>query len=105
MHYTCMVNVLGQVGHLEEEKLLIDNMSVKPNVVTWKMLLGACKTYSIVELGKVIVKEVLKLKPKDAGAYVLLGNIYAAAGKWDKALVHTMMQEREVFGRSQGKAR
>ena len=94
---TCMVDVLGRAGHLEEAKLLIGNMPVEADGATWGALLGACRTYGNVDLGKLAANELLKLEPKDASAYVLLSNIYAAAGKWEEVLwVRTMMQERGI---------
>ena len=93
----CMVDVVGRAGHLEEAKLFIDKMPVEPNEATWGALLGACRTYGNVDLGKLAANELLKLEPKDASAYVLLSNIYAAAGKWEEVLwVRTMMQERGI---------
>ncbi|CAM6127951.1 unnamed protein product [Calypogeia fissa] len=97
VHYTCIVDLLGRAGHLKEAMLFIRNMPVEPDVVTWGALLGACRTYGNVELGEVAVKELLKLEPNDANAYVLLSNIYAGAGKWEqRQSVRTMMQERGV---------
>ena len=93
----CMVDVVGRAGHLEEAKLFIDKMPVEPNEATWGALLGACRTYGNVDLGKLAANELLKLEPKDASAYVLLSNIYAAAGKWEEVLwVRTTMQERGI---------
>ena len=93
----CMVDVVGRAGHLEEAKLFIDKMPVEPNEATWGALLGACRTYGNVDLGKLAANELLKLEPKDASAYVLLSNIYAAAGKCEEVLwVRTMMQERGI---------
>ena len=93
----CMVDVVGRAGHLEEAKLFIDKMPVEPNEATWGALLGACRTYGNVDLGKLAANERLKLEPMDASAYVLLSNIYAAAGKWEEVLwVRTMMQERGI---------
>ncbi|CAM6128519.1 unnamed protein product [Calypogeia fissa] len=97
VHYTCMVDLLGRAGHLEEANLFISNMAVEPNGVTWKALLGACRTYGNVELGELAAEELLRLEPNDSAAYVLLSNIYAAAGKWDKvSFVRTLMLERGV---------
>jgi hypothetical protein len=96
-HYTCMVDLLGRAGHLEEAKIFINDMPVEPNGVTWTALLGACRTYGNVELGELAANKLFKLEPSKASAYVLLSNIYAAAGKWEKvSLVRTMMQERGV---------
>ena len=97
LHCNCMVDLLGRGGHLEEAKCFIDNMPVEPNGATWGTLLGACRSYGNVELGELAANEVFKLQPKDASPYVLLSNIYAAAGKWDEvSLVRTMMQERGI---------
>ncbi len=49
-HYSCMVDLLGRVGHLEEAKISIHDMPVEPNGVTWTTLLGASRTYGNVEL-------------------------------------------------------
>jgi len=97
VHWNCMVDILGRAGHLEEAKLLIDNMPVEPGESTWGALLGACRSYGNVELGELAAKERLKLEPKDASTYVLLSNIYAAAENWEKvSSVRTTMQERGI---------
>ncbi|CAM6092218.1 unnamed protein product [Calypogeia fissa] len=97
VHYTCMVDLLGRAGYLEEAKLFISDMPVEADGVIWTALLGACRTYGNVELGELAAKELFKLEPDNASTYVLLSNIYAAAGKWDKQeLVRTMMKERAV---------
>ncbi|CAM6097083.1 unnamed protein product [Calypogeia fissa] len=98
MHYTCMVDLLGRAGRLEEAKLLICDMPVEPDGVTWGALLGACRTYGNVELGELVAEELFKIEPDNSYPYVLLSNIYAAAGKWEKvSLVRTMMEKRGVW--------
>ncbi|KAL6538544.1 hypothetical protein OROGR_012532 [Orobanche gracilis] len=37
------------------------------------------------EVGDEIYRELIQLKPNDAGCYVLLSNMYALAGNWDSA--------------------
>ena len=97
VHYTCMVDLLGRAGRLEETKRLISSMPVEANAGTWGALLGACRTYGNVELGELAAKEFMKLEPADASPYVLLSNIYAAAGQWDQvAFIRHMMQERGI---------
>jgi pentatricopeptide repeat protein len=97
VHWSCMVDMLGRAGHLEEAKLLIDSIPVEPNVAAWGALLGACRSYGNVEFGELAVKERVKLELENASTYVLLSNIYAAAAKWEEvSLVRTMMQERGV---------
>ena len=97
VHYSCMVDLLGRAGLLEETKRLISSMPVEADAGTWGALLGACRTYGNVELGELAAKEVLKLEPADASPYVLLSNIYAAAGQWDRvSFIRYMMQERGI---------
>ena len=97
VHYSCMADLLGRAGLLEETKRFISSMPVEADAGTWGALLGACRTYGNVELGELAAKEVLKLEPADASPYVLLSNIYAAAGQWDQvSFIRYMMQERGI---------
>ena len=97
VHYTCMVDLLGRAGLLEETKRYISSVPVEANAGTWGALLGACRTYGNVELGELAAKEVMKLEPAGASPYVLLSNIYAAAGQWDQvSFIRHMMQERGI---------
>ena len=97
VHYTCMVDLLGRAGLLKDTKRFISSMPVEPDAGTWGALLGACRTYGNVELGELAAKEVIKLEPAGASPYVLLSNIYAAAGQWDQvSFIRHMMQERGI---------
>jgi pentatricopeptide repeat protein len=44
-HYTCMVDLLGHAGNLQEAENVIKSMPFKPDVATWMVLLGACRTH------------------------------------------------------------
>ena len=97
VHYSCMVDLLGRAGLLEETKRFINSLPVEADAGTWGALLGACRTYGNVELGELAAKEVMKLDPADASPYVLLSNIYAAAGQWDQvSFIRHLMQERGI---------
>ncbi|CAM6097174.1 unnamed protein product [Calypogeia fissa] len=97
VHYTCMVDLLGRAGHLEEAKRFISDIPVEPDTVIWTAFLGACRTYGNVELGELAAEELFKLDPNDASTYVLLSNIYAAARKWENvSWVRAMMDKRGV---------
>lgn len=81
-HYACMVDLLGRGGLLEEAVKLIGGMPMKPDVVVWGAMLGACKTYGNVDIGNQILKQVLELETYSSGLYVLLSNIYFEAKRW-----------------------
>lgn len=83
-HYACMVDILGRAGLLEEAMALINDMPVAPSASVWGALLGACRLHMNVELAELASDQLLKLEPRNHGAIVLLSNIYAKTGQWDK---------------------
>eukprot|EP01018_Ginkgo_biloba_P002101 Gb_06088 [translate_table: standard] len=96
-HYGCMVGLLGRAGHLGEAQDLINKMPIKPDASVWGSLLGACKIHGNIELGEQVAERLFELNPKDATPYVLLSNMYAAAGKWDDSeKMRKMMKDRRV---------
>ncbi|XP_068644925.1 pentatricopeptide repeat-containing protein At2g41080 [Aristolochia californica] len=96
-HYTCLVDLLGRSGCLDEAEQLIRSMPVKPDGVIWKTLLSACKIHRNAEIAKRVTGEVLKLDPRDSAPYVLLSNINALAERWvDVSDVREAMRDRNV---------
>ncbi|XP_068649026.1 putative pentatricopeptide repeat-containing protein At5g08490 [Aristolochia californica] len=83
-HYACMVDLLARSGNLKEAYNFIRTMPLQPNTNVWGSLLGSCKTHHAVELGRVAAKHLSEVEEDDIGHYVVLSNIYAADGKWDK---------------------
>ncbi|GMN42140.1 hypothetical protein TIFTF001_011344 [Ficus carica] len=93
-HYTCIVDLLGRAGRLEEAYDLIKSMTFRPNHAIWGALLGACVTHENVELGEIAAKWLFELEPENTGNYVLMAKIYAAVGRWkDAENVRRMMSE------------
>lgn len=82
-HYACMVNLLGRAGLINEAGELVRNMPIKPDARVWGPLLSACKQHPGSKLAEFAAKKLVDMEPKNAGNYILLSNIYAAAGKWD----------------------
>ncbi|VFQ66621.1 unnamed protein product [Cuscuta campestris] len=96
-HYTCMVDLLGRAGCLDEARSLIESMPMSPDSVVWGCLLSACKTHGDVELGMHIAEKLLEIDPENSGPYVLLSNMYAERGHWkDVTRVRKLMRERGV---------
>ncbi|WVZ00636.1 hypothetical protein V8G54_026705 [Vigna mungo] len=82
-HYTCMVDLLGHCGQLDEAYDLIRRMDVTADSGVWGALLNSCKTHGNVELGEVALEKLIELEPDDSGNYVILANMYAQSGKWE----------------------
>ncbi|XP_022730600.1 pentatricopeptide repeat-containing protein At5g50990 [Durio zibethinus] len=100
-HYGAMVDLFGRAGQLEEAYAIIEAMPMEPDVVIWRALLSACRTYRKPELGEVAIANISRLK---SGDYVLLSNIYCSLNRWESAEgVREMMKNkgiRKIRGRS-----
>lgn len=96
-HYACMVDLFGRAGLLNKAKQIITGMPYKPTAAMWATLLGACKTHGNTEMGEWAAGKLLEMKPDHSGYYVLIANMYAAAGCWSKlAYVRTCMRNLGV---------
>ncbi|GLU09255.1 hypothetical protein SLE2022_261250 [Rubroshorea leprosula] len=83
-HYGCMVDLFGRAGHLEMAYNFIKGMPVEPDASVWGALLAACRIHGNVDLGTSASKHLFEVDSENVGYYVLLSNIYANAGKWER---------------------
>ncbi|KAF6153213.1 hypothetical protein GIB67_016692 [Kingdonia uniflora] len=81
-HYTCMVDLLGRSGCLDEAEALIRSMPVESDIIIWNTLLSACKIHKNTKIAKRVAEDVLKLDSQDSAPYVLLSNIQASTKNW-----------------------
>lgn len=96
-HYSCMVDLLGRAGRLNEARNLIESMPIKPDGAVWGALLGACKIHKNVELAELAFEHVIELEPANIGYYVLLSNIYYDAKNSKGVLrIRFMMKQRKL---------
>jgi pentatricopeptide repeat protein len=96
-HYGCMVDLLGRAGRLNEAQDFINKMPIKPDASVWGCLLSACRIHNNTELAEHAAEHLFELVPQNAAPYVVLSNIYAAAGKWDDIeKVRKMMKDRSI---------
>ncbi|XP_024526340.1 pentatricopeptide repeat-containing protein At2g13600-like [Selaginella moellendorffii] len=83
-HYSCMVDLLGRANRIEEAVGVLRSMPVETNVRIWMAVLAACAKWKNVEFGRVAFEEIVRMEEKKAAAYVLMANIYSAAGRWEE---------------------
>ncbi|CAI0546714.1 unnamed protein product [Linum tenue] len=96
-HYACMVDLLGRSGHLNEAMEFINTIPFKPDPLVLRTLLGACQVHKNTDLGKHVANMIIEQDPDDPAAYVLLSNLYASAGQWDKvAEIRKHMKQRNL---------
>ncbi|XP_043690533.1 pentatricopeptide repeat-containing protein At4g21065-like [Telopea speciosissima] len=98
-HYGCMADLLARTGHLEDAEEFIKSMPVEPDVILWRTLIWACRVYGDIERGERLMSHLqpMKTDSNDCGSYVLLGNVYALAGKWrEKAKMREFMNQKRL---------
>ncbi|KAF5207871.1 Pentatricopeptide repeat-containing protein [Thalictrum thalictroides] len=94
-HYSCMVDLLGRSGRLDDAWEFIRKMPMEPEVDVLGSLLGACRVHNRVELAELVGRELFKKNMDDPGYYILLSNIYASKGKWQEASkVRTIIKQK-----------
>lgn len=92
-HYSCLVELFGRAGLLEEAKeiLLLGASSNKnkagsldEDAIAWRALLNACCSHGDLRLGELAAQRLLQIGG-NSGAFVLLSNFYAVKGKQEEA--------------------
>ncbi|XP_057454229.1 pentatricopeptide repeat-containing protein At1g15510, chloroplastic [Lotus japonicus] len=97
-HYACVVDLLGRAGKLEDAYEFIQKIPMKPDPAVWGALLNACRIHRDVELGELAAENIFQEDTTSVGYYILLSNLYADNGKWDKvAEVRKMMRQNGLI--------
>lgn len=84
-HYSCMVDLLGRSGNLQEAEALLLSMPVAPDGGLWGTLLTACNIHNDPEMGIRIAKKAIESDPENDGYYVIISNLYGSIGRWEEA--------------------
>ncbi|CAA7024967.1 unnamed protein product [Microthlaspi erraticum] len=83
-HYTCVIDMLGRAGKLEEAYELAVAMPVEDSPVVWRSILSSCRLHGNTELAQVAGKRLYELEPEHCGGYVLMSNLYVEAGRYEQ---------------------
>ncbi|KAK9136409.1 hypothetical protein Syun_015739 [Stephania yunnanensis] len=86
-HYAAVADLLGRAGRLEEAYEFISSMprDQERTGSVWSTLLAACRVHKNAELAEKVAENIFKIDPENMGAYVLMSNVYSAAGRWKDA--------------------
>lgn len=84
-HYSCMVDLLGRAGHVEEALKMVKTMPFQPHREVWRSLLSSCRKWKNVELGRQAFECAVSSDNDDPAMYVLMANIYAIAQMPEKS--------------------
>ncbi|KAI4388491.1 hypothetical protein MLD38_000813 [Melastoma candidum] len=92
-HYSCMVDLLGRCGLVQEAYELIKGNSLEPNSAIWGALLGACKIHKDVVVGKEAAERLISMDPTDPRNYIMISSMYSEAGMCEEATRVRMMMK------------
>jgi pentatricopeptide repeat protein len=96
-HHTSMVILLGCAGKFRKAMSVIQAIPSSARPATWLALLGACRKWENVKLGKVAFEKTIQMDDTLGAAYVLMTNIYAAAGMQEDAQEVEAMRVKRVI--------
>ncbi|KAF3451753.1 hypothetical protein FNV43_RR07849 [Rhamnella rubrinervis] len=82
-HRACIVDLLSRAGRIEEAYNFYKRTFPEPAVDVLGILLDGCRANGNVELGKIIARDLLMLRPAGAENYVQLAHSYASMNRWD----------------------
>ncbi|KAG6394670.1 hypothetical protein SASPL_145259 [Salvia splendens] len=103
--YISVLSACSHGGSVEQGRMVLGSMihdGVMPGTEHYSCmvdLLGACLSHGNYELGEEVGRF---LRPEDCGPYVILHNIYAAAGKWADANDVRLLLEQNQFSKAPG---
>ncbi|PKI64231.1 pentatricopeptide repeat-containing protein At2g29760, chloroplastic-like [Punica granatum] len=96
-HFGCLVDLLCRAGRIKEAKNVIDGMPMKPNKIIWMSLLSGSRIQGNISIGEYAAHKLIEIAPETISCYILLSNMYAAAGHWEKvSQVREMMKSKGI---------
>lgn len=96
-HHVCVVDMLGRSGKVQEAYEFIKQMPSQPEPGVWGALLSACNYNGDLKMGRKVAELLFKLEPENVGYYILLSNMYVAAGSWKDAVeMRQIIQDQQL---------
>ncbi|XP_038724256.1 pentatricopeptide repeat-containing protein At3g12770-like [Tripterygium wilfordii] len=92
---SCVVDMLGRSGKLDQALNFIKTMPIQHGPSVWGALVCAAAMHGNLEMQDLAYRFLIQLEPENPSNYVSLSNLHALSRKWDGvAQVRTMMKEK-----------
>ncbi|KAH7424611.1 hypothetical protein KP509_11G015500 [Ceratopteris richardii] len=75
-HFHCAVDLFGRAGQIEKAFVLAEWMPYHPDILVWHTILGACRKWSNVGLGRHVFEHAVRLDQMDVSTYTYMCNIF-----------------------------
>ncbi|GLU03100.1 hypothetical protein SLE2022_203180 [Rubroshorea leprosula] len=85
-HYSCMVDLLGRAGLLNEAEELLQQAPGRGGSVMWSSLLRSCRVHRKEVVGKRAAKVLMDLEPDNFAVYLQASNFYSELGEFETSL-------------------
>ncbi|XP_017975764.1 PREDICTED: pentatricopeptide repeat-containing protein At4g02750 [Theobroma cacao] len=99
-HYTCIVDLLGRFGLIDEAMSFLNQMradGIEVPASVWGALLGACRIHHNIKVGVIAAERVLEIEPHNSGVYLILAEMYLSCGRGEDAeSIRARMEEKGV---------
>ncbi|XP_013672598.2 pentatricopeptide repeat-containing protein At4g04370-like [Brassica napus] len=82
-HLACVVDLLCRAKRVEEAFKFYKENFTKPSIDVLGIILDACRANGETEVEDVVCRDMIDLKPVDAGHYVRLAHSFAAMRRWE----------------------
>ncbi|PIN09767.1 hypothetical protein CDL12_17647 [Handroanthus impetiginosus] len=90
-HHSCMIDLLGRAGLLEEAEKLLKDTPWWGDPVIWSSILRSCRIHQIEEVGKRAAKMLMDLEPDNPSCWLQASKFYSDIGDFE-----SMKQCREI---------
>jgi pentatricopeptide repeat protein len=94
-HFTCLVDLLGRSGHLDDAESLLKSAPDLPEIHGWRALLSTCKAHGGLEIGKLCYLETTVSDPRCSSGHVLMSSMYADSSIRESASEMQTRQSRD----------
>lgn len=95
-HYSCMVDLLGRAGQLDEAEELLKKTPAKGDSVMWSSLLRSCRIHGNSMVGRRAAKLLVEMEPVEPAAYLQASSFYSEIGELE---ISMQIRELAIAGR------
>ena len=86
-HHNCLLDLFGRAGQLDELVTMVKDMPIQPNFISYRTVLGACKKWENIGLGRQAFDCAVRLGKQQTAPFVLISNIYAVVDSEDSSIL------------------
>ncbi|PKI55692.1 hypothetical protein CRG98_023908 [Punica granatum] len=96
-HFSCLVDLMGRLGCIEEAEELIRDLPVDADAILWGSLLWASWKQGNAEVAERAAEHLVELGSGESCGYVIMSNVHAGSGKFAEAIkLRVSMKEKRV---------